>query len=399
MPDNYSQVSFAWTNVVNAKPIATALKPGELVLNRAEGELYFRDSKDNIGTFYSDKSFEKGLQESQVWIDLTQDFQFHIEDFNNPHQVTAAQVGSYTKNEADSEIDSAKQALQSNIDDVEEKIDELPKNDLTLEENLFVDKNVEIGGQIYSNIYNLGTGGTITPNLNNSNYFRLTRNSTITLQNPTNIEATTYELLIHKGNDASINWGSSYKFPNDEDPDFGDEDIVIIRMIGDPANGVLYCSAEFPLRSFATDEDFGMPETFSGSLSTNNAPEISSTSTFRGWSYPGTTVIAQHSSISETFQTEDFTPSKPIYYNLGIASKSISGRFRGWFSVTFRVFKYLTETSFEEVDTISAQTKSRSTVWFLPNNIRILWPNQRYFIQVRYNGTGYISFAKREPRF
>lgn len=118
MPEQYTQLSLAWTNQPNAEPVASALKEGELVLNRADGILFYKTVGNDIGRFYSSTSFEQGLQESQVWIDLTQDFQNHIEDFNNPHQVTAAQVDAYTKAETDTEIDDAKNDLQLQIEDI-----------------------------------------------------------------------------------------------------------------------------------------------------------------------------------------------------------------------------------------------------------------------------------------
>ena len=115
MPEQYAQLSLAWTNEPNAEPIATALKEGELALNRADGILFYKTQANDIGRFYSANSFDQGLQQSQLWIDLTQDFQNHIEDFNNPHQVTAEQVDAYTKAETDSEIEAAKNDLQNQI--------------------------------------------------------------------------------------------------------------------------------------------------------------------------------------------------------------------------------------------------------------------------------------------
>lgn len=242
---HFSKISLAWTNEPSAEPNPLALAPGELVLNRSNGKLFYRQvlQNDPVGVFFSTNSFAQGLQTTQVFSTLTTDLTQHIQNTNNPHQVTANQLDTYTEQEFDLELDNVIIELQENLDDVEEKVDHFPLNDVNLEENLFVTKTTKVGGQFYNNqIINLGSSGTITPNLNESNIFRITRNASITLENPNNLKVGTYTLIVHRGNGEEITWGSKYIFSDDppvfsEDSNFPTD---IITMISDGDN--LYCS-------------------------------------------------------------------------------------------------------------------------------------------------------------
>lgn len=102
----FARFSIAYTDSPTGVPVASNMEPGELALNRNTKRLYARD--DSTGVFY--------------FID-NDTFESHINDDQNPHNVTAEQVDAYTKAEIDTEIDDAKNDLQLQIDDKADDVD------------------------------------------------------------------------------------------------------------------------------------------------------------------------------------------------------------------------------------------------------------------------------------